>query len=112
MLEQSLAEDPADAFLRYGLALQCLRDGDAEEGRTRLLALIASCMIIYAVTIFFDYIAYTVMLPVLAGLSAALVRTADAEIERVKAVPLPVMMSPVWIVKPRGVPVTLVTWAV
>jgi thioredoxin-like negative regulator of GroEL len=41
MLEQSLADDPADSFLRYGLALQCLRDGDVEEGRTRLLALIA-----------------------------------------------------------------------
>ena len=41
MLESSLAEDPADAFLRYGLAVQCLRDGDTEEGRTRLLGLIA-----------------------------------------------------------------------
>lgn len=41
MLERSLSEDPNDAFLRYGLALQCLRDGDIEEGRQRLLALIA-----------------------------------------------------------------------
>ncbi|AGA25188.1 tetratricopeptide repeat protein [Singulisphaera acidiphila] len=40
-LEQSLAEDPTDTFLRYGLALQCLREGDVEEGRQRLLALIA-----------------------------------------------------------------------
>lgn len=40
-LEQSLAEDPADTFLRYGLALQCLREGDVEEGRQRLRALIA-----------------------------------------------------------------------
>ena len=40
MLEASLAEDPADSFLRYGLALQCLRDGDATEGRERLNALI------------------------------------------------------------------------
>ncbi|SIO45325.1 Tetratricopeptide repeat-containing protein [Singulisphaera sp. GP187] len=40
-LEQSLAEDPADSFLRYGLALQCLREGDVDEGRQRLLALIA-----------------------------------------------------------------------
>jgi O-antigen ligase len=52
------------------------------------------CMIIYAVTVFFDYIAYTVMLPVFAGLAAALVRTADAEIKRVQSVPLPVTMSP------------------
>ena len=41
MLESSLAEDPADTFLRYGLAVQCLRDGDLEEGRQRLFALIA-----------------------------------------------------------------------
>ena len=41
MLESSLAEDPADTFLRYGLAVQCLRDGDVEEGRRRLVALIA-----------------------------------------------------------------------
>jgi thioredoxin-like negative regulator of GroEL len=40
-LEASLAEDPADQFLRYGLALQCLREGDRVEGRERLLALIA-----------------------------------------------------------------------
>jgi hypothetical protein len=52
------------------------------------------CMIIYATTVFFDYIAYSVMLPVLGGLAAALVRTADAEIERVKATPLPVTMTP------------------
>jgi thioredoxin-like negative regulator of GroEL len=41
MLEQSLAADPGDAFLRYGLAIQCLRDGDVSEGRERLLTLIA-----------------------------------------------------------------------
>ena len=41
MLEQSLAEDPADPFLRYGLAMQCLNEGDLEEGRSRLKALIA-----------------------------------------------------------------------
>ena len=40
-LEASLAEDPVDAFLRYGLAQQCLRDGDTDEGRERLIALIA-----------------------------------------------------------------------
>jgi predicted Zn-dependent protease len=40
MLENSLAEDPADSFLRYGLAVQCLREGDVEEGRQRLQSLI------------------------------------------------------------------------
>ncbi len=40
-LEQSLAEDPGDTFLRYGLAMQCLREGDVQEGRERLRTLIA-----------------------------------------------------------------------
>ena len=40
LLERSLAEDPTDTFLRYGLAMQCLRDGEVEEGRERLSALI------------------------------------------------------------------------
>jgi predicted Zn-dependent protease len=40
-LEASLAEDPSDPFLRYGLAVQCLREGDVAEGRERLKALIA-----------------------------------------------------------------------
>jgi predicted Zn-dependent protease len=39
-LERSLAENPDDAFLRYGLAMQCLREGDVEEGRSRLRSLI------------------------------------------------------------------------
>ena len=33
-LEESLADDPSDTFLRYGLAVQCLREGDVDEGRT------------------------------------------------------------------------------
>ena len=41
MLEQSLAEDPGDPFLRYGLAMQCLREGDRQEGRQALRSLIA-----------------------------------------------------------------------
>lgn len=41
MLERSLAEDPNDAFLRYGVAMQCLREGDKEEGRSGLRSLIA-----------------------------------------------------------------------
>src|SRR4051794_28175905 len=40
-LEASLAEDPTDTFLRYGLAVQCLREGNLGEGRMMLLALIA-----------------------------------------------------------------------
>jgi O-antigen ligase len=52
------------------------------------------CLIIYAVTILFEHIAYTVMLPVLGGLAAALIRTADSEIERIKAQSAPVALSP------------------
>lgn len=40
-LEASLAEDPSDHFLRFGLAMQCLREGDLAEGRDRLKGLIA-----------------------------------------------------------------------
>ncbi len=52
------------------------------------------CMIIYAVTVLFDYIAYSQMLPVFGGLAAAQMRTADAEISRVQSVPLPGTKSP------------------
>ena len=45
-------------------------------------------MIVYAVTVLFEHIAYTLMLPTFGGLVASLVRVADAEIARVKAVPL------------------------
>lgn len=51
------------------------------------------CLVIYAVTILFDHIAYTVMLPVFGGMVASLVRTAAVEIERIQATPLPVSMS-------------------
>lgn len=40
-LEESLEADPTDTFLRYGLAMQCLRDGDVEDGRRMLESLIA-----------------------------------------------------------------------
>lgn len=43
--------------------------------------------IVYAVTILFEHIAYTVMLPVFGGLAAALVRTSAIEIERRLSMP-------------------------
>jgi hypothetical protein len=52
------------------------------------------CLIIYAVTILFEPIAYTIMLPVFGGLAASMVRTATVEIQRIQATPLPVSMSP------------------
>jgi len=51
------------------------------------------CLIIYSVTILFEHIAYTVMLPVFAGLAAGLIRTGGAEIQRIQSTPLPVSMS-------------------
>jgi Tfp pilus assembly protein PilF len=39
-LEESLREDPSDSFLRYGLGLQCLREGDIQAGRKLLEDLI------------------------------------------------------------------------
>ena len=52
------------------------------------------CMVVYAVTILFEHIAYSIMLPVFGGMAACLVRTAEAEIQRIQSIPLPVMMSP------------------
>jgi O-Antigen ligase len=52
------------------------------------------CLVVYAVTILFEHIAYTVMLPVFGGMAAALVRTAEVEIRRIQSIPLPVNMSP------------------
>ena len=50
-------------------------------------------MVVYAVTILFYHIAYSVMLPVFGGLAASLVRTAEVEIQRIQSTPLPVSMS-------------------
>jgi O-antigen ligase len=46
-----------------------------------------NCIVVYAVSVFFDYIAYTSMLPVFAGLVMALDLLANAEIERRTAMP-------------------------
>jgi hypothetical protein len=50
-------------------------------------------LVIYAVTILFENIAYTIMLPVFAGLAVGLVRTATVEIQRIQSSPLPVSIS-------------------
>ncbi len=52
------------------------------------------CMVVYAVTILFEHIAYTIMLPVFGGMAACLIQTAEAEILRIQSTPLPVTMSP------------------
>ncbi len=41
MLEEMLAADPRDTFLRYGLAMEFARDGQPNEAVARLRALIA-----------------------------------------------------------------------
>jgi hypothetical protein len=38
------------------------------------------CLVVYAVTILFEHIAYTIMLPVFGGMVAALVRTAEVRV--------------------------------
>jgi O-antigen ligase len=52
------------------------------------------CLVVYAVTVLFEHIAYTIMLPVFGGLAACLARTAAVEIQRIQATPPPVSMSP------------------
>jgi O-antigen ligase len=47
-------------------------------------------LIVFAVTILFEHIAYTAMLPVFGAFAAALLRTARVEIDRVKSTPAPV----------------------
>ena len=54
------------------------------------------CMIVYAVTILFEHIAYSVMLPVFGGLCAVLVRTSEAEIARRCATPYQQFQPPVF----------------
>ena len=41
MLEEMLASDPQDTFLRYGLAMEFAREGQPQESVARLRALIA-----------------------------------------------------------------------
>jgi hypothetical protein len=43
---------------------------------------------VYAISVFFDYIAFTSMLSVFGGLAAALDMVAPGEIERIQATPL------------------------
>jgi len=59
------------------------------------------CLIVYAVTVFFDYIAFTSMLSVFAGLVAVLVRVAQPEIERRTAKPSPAGPVPLVAFRPR-----------
>jgi O-Antigen ligase len=46
-------------------------------------------MILYAVTILFEHIAYTVMLPVFGGLASSLIRVSGPEIEHRRSMPIP-----------------------
>jgi O-antigen ligase len=69
--------------------------GDPRLAQMGTLALsLHYCLVIYAVTVLFEHIAYTVMLPVFGGMCASLARTAAVEVERIQATPLPVTMAP------------------
>jgi predicted Zn-dependent protease len=39
-LEQFLAQNPKDAFSRYGIALECLREGDIQAAETHFKSLL------------------------------------------------------------------------
>ena len=70
--------------------------GDPELADIANLALgLNYALLVYAVTVLFDYIAYTSMLPVFAGLVTALGSTVEAEIARRKAPPAPPAAAPV-----------------
>jgi predicted Zn-dependent protease len=42
MLEEFVAKEPGDAFSRYGLALECMNNGDPSAADTHFRALLAS----------------------------------------------------------------------
>ncbi|HTS64590.1 MAG TPA: O-antigen ligase family protein [Candidatus Acidoferrales bacterium] len=62
------------------------------------------CLVVYAVSVIFDYIAYSSMLSVFAGLAAALHQTAPYEIDRITATPAPAPMVPFAEFRPRWRP--------
>jgi O-antigen ligase len=69
------------------LARRCTDDPRLSTIKNCAMAL-NYCMIVYAVSVFFDYIAYTSMLSVFSGMCMALDIHAIAEIERCTATPL------------------------
>jgi hypothetical protein len=72
--------------VRKSAALYQRTRGDPKLAHIRYCALgLNCCMIVYAVSVVFDYIAYTSMLSVFSGLTAA--PAAPAEIERMTAAP-------------------------
>jgi O-antigen ligase len=74
--------------IRKSAALYKRTRGDPRLARIGYCALgLNYCMIVYAVSVIFDYIAYTSMLSVFSGLTAALDATAGPEIDRLTAVP-------------------------
>ncbi len=80
-------------FGPYRVYARTIGDPRLEQMGTLALGLHYS-VIIFVVTILFEHIAYSDMLPVFGGLVSVLLRTVDAEIQRIQAVPLPVAMSP------------------
>jgi O-antigen ligase len=54
----------------------------------------SATLVVYAVCVCFDYIAYTATLPTLAGLAIALQRCGKAELDRLEQAPAPVQADP------------------
>jgi O-antigen ligase len=62
------------------------------------------CLIVYAVSVLFDYVAYSMMLSVFAGVASALDSTAPAEMERIAATPASAQPIPFEHFRPRWRP--------
>jgi O-antigen ligase len=70
--------------------LYCRTRGDPRTEDIGSIALgLHYAMVVYAVTVLFEHIAYSVMLPVFAGLAVALMRTAEIEVKQRLALPMP-----------------------
>jgi len=75
------------SFRRTSQLMRKTKDDPRLRSITNCATALNYCMMIYAVSVFFDYIAYTSMLSVFAGLCMALDVTASAEINRLTAIP-------------------------
>jgi O-antigen ligase len=79
---------------KWPYQLYCRTRGDPRTEDIGSIALgLHYAMVVYAVTVLFEHIAYAVMLPVFAGMVAALMRTAEIEIKRRLAMPMPQNLS-------------------
>jgi hypothetical protein len=75
------------SFRRTSVLMRKTKDDPRLRSVRNCASALNYCIMIYAVSVFFDYIAYTSMLAVFSGLCMALDMAAPAEIDRLTAVP-------------------------